>query len=228
MARAPSQKEIAAFIIGHGITDFISGGKLSLAERNAIWKVLKKLGPPAVTTTGRLAGTAAMGIARAVPAIARGARFVTMRHPYIAAAVVVYETVKHREQIAQLAREGWEVIEDTGAAMAPIIQTEFERLMTEGPRPSPGRMPPSFLGLPKPKKRITKFNSAIKKGMAALKKSTSYGKKGKISNAKKAFALVTKTVSKLMRRKKVSSKGPTGVVKKALPGIAKITIRKAK
>ena len=105
MARIPSQKEIAAFLIAHGITDFVTGGKLSLIERNALWKVLEKLGPPAVTTTGRLAGTAAMGIARAVPAIARGVRFVTMRHPYIAAAVVTYEAVKHRDQIAQLLGE---------------------------------------------------------------------------------------------------------------------------
>jgi len=78
------------------------------------------------------------------------------------------------------------------------------------------------------KKRPSKFNLSIKKGMKAIKASTSYGKKGKISNAKKAFTLVTKTVSKLMRGKKVSSKGPTGVVKRSLPGISKITIRSKK
>jgi len=223
MARAPTQKELAAFIVGHGITDFVTGGRLSLIERNALWKALKKLGPPAVSATGRLAGTAV----RAVPAVARtaiaGTRFVAMRHPYIAAAVVTYEVVKNRDQIEQLAREGWEVISDTGAAMAPIMQTEFERLITEGPRPSPGRVPPGFMQ----KKRPSKYNSGVKKGMRALKKSTSYGKRGTLVNPKRAFATVAKTVSKLMRGKKVSSKGPTGVVKRALPGFkTKVQIRK--
>ena len=111
MARTPSERELAGILIGHGIIDFISGGRLTKIERNALWKVLKKLGPPAVTTTGRIAGTAAMGALRAAPAIARTAKFVSMCHPYIAAAVVTYEAVKHRDQIAQLAREGWEVVE---------------------------------------------------------------------------------------------------------------------
>ena len=38
-----TQEEIAAFIVGHGIVDFVSGGRLSKAERDAIWKVVKKL-----------------------------------------------------------------------------------------------------------------------------------------------------------------------------------------
>lgn len=219
MARAPTQREIAAFIVGHGITDFVTGGRLSLIERNALWKVLKKLGPPAVTATGRLAGQAAMALPRVVSTAARGTRFVAMRHPYIAAAVVTYEVVKNREQIAQLAREGWEVIEDTGVAMAPIVQTEFERLMTEGPRPSPGRVPPSFLGLPKPKRRITKFNSAIKAGMAAVKKSPSYGGKGKIKPATKVFSIVTKLASAKKKKKKAPKSGIRRRIWNAMKGL---------
>ena len=42
------------------------------------------------------------------------------------------------------------------------------------------------------KKRMSKFNQAVKKGMAAVKASTSYGKKGIISSPKKAFTAVTK------------------------------------
>jgi len=220
MARTPSERELAGILIGHGIVDFISGGRLTKIERNALWKVLKKLGPPAVTTTGRIAGTAAMAALRAAPAIARTAKFVSMRHPYIAAAVVTYEAVKHRDQIEQLAREGWEVVQ-------PVAQQIYDVAEPSGVYDiRPGARLPFTERLAK--KRPSKFNSAIKKGMKAIKASTSYGKKGKISNAKKAFTLVTKTVSKLMRGKKVSSKGPTGVVKKSLPGISKITIRKAK
>ena len=75
-------------------------------------------------------------------------------------------------------------------------------------------------------KRKSAYNSAVSKGMKALKKSTSYGKKGVLNSPKKAFGFVSRTVSKLRRGKKVPSKGASGVVKRALPGIKKITVRK--
>ena len=56
------------------------------------------------------------------------------------------------------------------------------------------------------KRTPSKFNKAISAGMKKLKSSTSYGKKGTISNAKKAFSAVTKTVSGLGKRK-MPSKG---------------------
>tara|TARA_R100000654_G_scaffold65586_1_gene93484 strand:- start:813 stop:1388 length:576 start_codon:yes stop_codon:yes gene_type:complete len=66
------------------------------------------------------------------------------------------------------------------------------------------------------KKRKTTFNKAVSAGMKAVKQSTSYGKKGTINNAKKAFTQVTKVASKLNQGKKVSNKGPTGVIKRAI------------
>jgi len=66
------------------------------------------------------------------------------------------------------------------------------------------------------KKRKTTFNKAVSEGMKAVKKSTSYGKKGTINNAKKAFGAVNKVASKLNQGKKVSTKGPTGVIKRAI------------
>lgn len=61
---------------------------------------------------------------------------------------------------------------------------------------------------PKAKKRVTsKFNKAIKAGMAAAKASSSYGKKGTINNAKKAFSAVTKTASRINKGGKVAKKG---------------------
>ena len=66
------------------------------------------------------------------------------------------------------------------------------------------------------KKRRTKFNRAVSAGMKAIKQSTSYGAKGKISNAKKAFSAVNKVASKLNKGQKVSTKGPTGVIKRAI------------
>jgi hypothetical protein len=66
------------------------------------------------------------------------------------------------------------------------------------------------------KKRRTQFNKAVSEGMKAVKKSASYGKKGTINNAKKAFGAVNKVASRLNKGQKVSPKGPTGVIKRAI------------
>jgi hypothetical protein len=210
MARTPSQEEIAAFIVGHGITDFVTGGRLSLIERNALWKVLKKLGPPAaratVSTIPRLAGTAV-----------GATRFVAMKHPYIAAAVVTYEVVKNREQIAQLAREGWEIIEPVARGAYEIAE---EAGVYDRPigiqAPGVGAAIAGKMGFKVPKRRRSKFNSAISAGMKAVKKSKFLGRPGKFTNSKKAFATVTRTVSRLRKGAKVSSKGALGTIKRAV------------
>ena len=66
------------------------------------------------------------------------------------------------------------------------------------------------------KRRKTVFNKAVSAGMKAVKQSTSYGKKGTINNARKAFTAVNKVASKLNQGKKVGTKGPTGVIKRAI------------
>ena len=66
------------------------------------------------------------------------------------------------------------------------------------------------------KKRRTQFNKAVSEGMKAVKQSTSYGKKVTINNAKKAFSAVNKVASKLNKGQKVGTKGPTGVIKRAI------------
>ena len=65
-------------------------------------------------------------------------------------------------------------------------------------------------------RRKSTHNKAVSMGMKAIKQSTSYGKKGTINNAKKAFSAVNKVASKLNRGKKVAAKGPQGVIKKAI------------
>ncbi len=58
------------------------------------------------------------------------------------------------------------------------------------------------------KKTKTKFNSAVSKGMKAIRNSTSYGKKGVINAPKKAFKLVTQMASKINKSKKTRGKLP--------------------
>ena len=61
----------------------------------------------------------------------------------------------------------------------------------------------------KRKKPKSKFNKAVSAGMKTVKASTSYGKKGTINNAKKAFSAVTKTASKINKGAKVAKSGIT-------------------
>lgn len=64
------------------------------------------------------------------------------------------------------------------------------------------------VGVGKTKTKVrSKFNKAVSKGMNVVKASTSYGKKGTISNAKKAFSVVTKTASALKKTNKVAKSG---------------------
>ncbi len=61
---------------------------------------------------------------------------------------------------------------------------------------------------PKAKKRVkSKFNKMVSAGMKAVRSSTSYGKKGKINNAKKAFSAVTKAASAVTSGKKIAKSG---------------------
>ena len=66
------------------------------------------------------------------------------------------------------------------------------------------------------KKKVSKYAKAVKAGMAAVKKSKFNGKKGKISNAKKTFATVNKVASAVNKGKKVSVKGVTGTIARAV------------
>ena len=81
-----TERDLAIIAGLAGVGDFLTEGRFSAPVARAIKKAIGRFGPPAASATARaiprLAGTAL-----------RGARFVTMRHPYIAAAVVTYEVV---------------------------------------------------------------------------------------------------------------------------------------
>jgi hypothetical protein len=69
---------------------------------------------------------------------------------------------------------------------------------------------------PAVKRKVSKYSRAIKMGMAAVKASKFNGKKGTISNAKTTFAKVNKVANAVNKGKKVSAKGVTGVIKRAV------------
>jgi hypothetical protein len=89
-----------------------------------------------------------------------------------------------------------EMAEDRGR----MDRIRFEQALTDLTR----------VTIPKAKARTkSKFNKAVSAGMKAVKASTSYGKKGTISNSKKAFSVVTKTASRINKGGKVAKSGIT-------------------
>jgi hypothetical protein len=83
------------------------------------------------------------------------------------------------------------------------------------------------------KRKVSSFNKAVSAGMKAVRKSKFSGKPGKLTNAKRTFAQVTKTASKISKGKKVSAKGVIGAIaravrpklKKRSPSKTKVTLR---
>jgi len=69
------------------------------------------------------------------------------------------------------------------------------------------------------KKRATKFNQAVSKGIKSLKASSSYGKRGVLSNAKAAFRTATKAASARLKGRKAPKSGPSRVAYKAAKGV---------
>jgi len=211
MARVPTQKEIAAFLIGHGIVDFVTGGTLSRIERNALWKVIKRLGPPA-----------ARGAVGLVPAVARTVGMVAMRHPYVAAGAVIYVAVTEREKIRTLLEQGYDVIEERlptpSLPPSPGIPG-VEEIITGVPRPVSEFFAPRLPDILKRRRKPSAFNRAVSAGMKTIKKSTSYGKRGVIKPAKKAFALVTKLASAKKKKKKAPKSGIRRRIWNAMKGL---------
>ena len=108
------------------------------------------------------------------------------------------------------------VYDMTHGTVIPAIETgalSFTERMTTGRQVVPfpeqvvGAAIETALVPSKRKKAMTKFNKAVKEGMKIVRSSSSYGKKGSISNSKKAFSAVTKTVSKARKGGKTPVKG---------------------
>ena len=87
---------------------------------------------------------------------------------------------------------------DMAAQRGRDDRVKFEQLLTDI----------TMREVPKAKRRTkSKFNKMVSAGMKQAKASTSYGKKGTISNAKRAFSAVTKAASDVTKGKKMPKSG---------------------
>jgi len=161
---------------------------------------------------------------RAIPSVARaglGAGRLLFTNPYILGATAIYVGYHERERIKQLLEEGYEIVrEEVAPPVSGFLQEEI--FTPEGAvraREVGTIQQPSFIRRITGKRKSSSFNKAVSAGMKAVKTSTSYGGKGKIKPAKKAFTLVTKLASAKKKKKKAPKKGIRRLIWNAMKGL---------
>jgi len=201
-----SKKDLAYLAIGFGVADFFLEGRLQA---------------PIARGTKRAIVKAAPAIGRAIithgPTVVRTAARLTPGP--VAGAALGVAAIQNRERIADTAGNIYERV-------APVVGGITERALDPSSYDVDlnlfdRRLRPRTSGSVaiKPKKRMTKFNKAVKAGMSVVRKSTSYGKKGTINNAKKAFSAVTKVASSVNKGTKVAKTGIKGKIARAIKRI---------
>ena len=214
-----TRKEAEYIVAAGAAIDFLTEGKFTGAVARRVKAAARRAGPTVARTTAstaaRLGGTAL-----------RVGKTVALRHPVLTGGAIVYYAYKNRDEIGELVEQGYDVVQDIGAEVSSASQ-EMRAQRAERPKnvfglPAiSGRLAPSDnilegLGLKKKPRRRSSYNRAVSSAMKAVKKSKFLGKPGKLSNPKRAFATVNKTVSRLKKKAKVTSKGVSGVIKRAV------------
>jgi len=162
---------------------------------------------------------AAPRAALSVGGAAFGASRILMTNPYVLGATAIYVGVTERERIKQLLDQGYEIVREEVAP--PVSQFLQEQVFT--PEAAVRARQVGTIQQPTFVRKITrgasKFNKAVSAGMKAVKTSTSYGGKGKIKPAKKAFTLVTKLASAKKKKKKAPKSGIRRRIWNAMKGL---------
>jgi len=198
-----SDKQQRNLLIALGLADFATRSRLSTAAFDVIVATARGVGP--------VAARGALGAAVSVGRTALGVSRLVMVNPYIVGATALYVGYHERERIKQLLDQGYEIVQEQ---TAPGRQELFE---TMGPRPAP--FIPEVIERFRPKRKPSAFNKAVAAGMLAVKKSPSYGKRGVIKPAKKAFALVTKLAAAKKKKKKAPKSGIRRRIWNAMKGL---------
>jgi len=210
-----SRKDLERLAIAFGVADFFSGGKLTAPVGNAARRALVKAGPAIARGIIRYGPTAALTAARVTPTP-------------LAVAATGAVALQNRELIKDVAGNVYERVAPAAQQYAAgvaerALDPETYMQRPEGPVLGGDRLMQGLLGKRKPKR--SKFNSAVSKGMSIIKGSTSYGKKGTINNAKKAFSAVTKAASRVNKGRKAPAKG---IARKLHTAMSKILPKKKK
>jgi len=193
------------------VIDIATYGRLSQLKGKAFKRVVVPLLRKAVPIALR-------GTAMAVPRLGASAGMLALRHPYIAGAAAIYVGYHERERIKQLLDQGYDIIEErlpTPSLPSPGPIPGVEEIIAGVGLPGISVIPPAF-GRPR---KPSSFNKAVSAGMKAIKKSSSYGGKGKIKPAKKAFSVVVKMAAAKKKKKKAPKSGIRRRIWNAMKGL---------
>jgi hypothetical protein len=199
-----TERDIAIVAGLAGIADFLTEGRFSAPVARALKRVFIKTAP--------IAARGALGVG---PRALGTTRLIAMRHPVATGLAVAYVGYTEREKIQALLEQGYEIIEPV---VSPILEEAAQMTTTAYPT-GPGIQAPPFVSKLLTKRKPSKFNQAIKAGMLAVKKSTSYGGKGKIKPAKKAFSVVVKLAAAKKKKKKAPKSGIRRRIWNAMKGL---------
>ena len=164
MVRFFTAEEQRNLLIMAGLADILVEGRLTKVAVRAAKKVLRRGVAPVARAGLRAAPRLAMTGARVGLTVAK-------RHPVIFAAALAYEGIIHRDQIMEVAEQ--------------VSQGEFREVLEDVGTPIIGPIKAI-------KRKLSKANKAVKKGMGLLKagsKATTGADKGKLP--KGAFRTAT-------------------------------------
>lgn len=210
-----SRRDLEILAVGFGIADFLTEGALTKPISRVTKSALRKAAP----AIGR-------GIIQYGPKVALTAARVTPTP--LAAAAVGAAAIQNRARIADAAGNIYEMVapaaQQFGQGVVERAMDPQSFVLPEGPQRAEElgfRLPSS-----RPRRKAaSKFNQAVSKGMKIVKDSTSFGKKGAINNAKKAFSTVTKVASGVSKGRKAPK---SGIRRKLHTAISKILPKKKK
>jgi len=200
-------KIIIGGMLADQVIDVATFGALSRLKGKALQRTVLPLLTRAAPRAAVSVGGAALGASR-----------ILMTNPYILGATAVYVGYQERERIKQLLDQGYEFVE--------------ERLPTPSLPPSPGIERPASgipgvtdiitsIGMPGVRlpRRPSTFNKAVSAGMKVVKNAKTYGGKGNISPARKAFSVVVKLAAAKKKKKKAPKSGLRRRIWNAMKGL---------
>ena len=210
---------VTALALDKGV-DVATGGALNRMTKKVLLATGRALLPVAGRAGISVAGTA-LGMGR-----------LAMANPYVLGGTAIYVGYHERDKIRSLLEQGYDIVEErlpTPSPPSPGPIPGVEEIITGGmaARPvseyigAPSRIPTGFdpMTFVRRPRKPSKFNKAVSAGMKAIKKSTSYGKKGTIKPAKKAFTLVTKLAAAKKKKKKAPKSGIRRRIWNAMKGL---------
>jgi hypothetical protein len=201
---------VTALALDKGV-DVATGGALNRMTKKVLLATGRALLPVAGRAGISVAGTA-LGVGRLL-----------MANPYILGGTAIYVGIKERDKIKALLEQGYDIVEErlptpslppspSIPGVEEIITSGMIPQFIPGPIPTPVRMRAT-------RRTASTFNKAVSAGMKAVKKSTSYGGKGVIKPAKKAFSVVVKLAAAKKKKKKAPKSGIRRRIWNAMKGL---------